>query len=272
MAVSAYTYVWENSKQSGSKLVVMLALADYANPETGECWPSVETLAEKCRMTTRYLRTILNALQKDGEVKRIHGAGQRTETGATNRYVICGYQEWIKQVKALKREGVNNDSPHDAQGVNNGSARGEQEFRQGVNNGSVNPLVEPSKKRKKNQAPVGAAPDTDPASYAEWMEFINKEFKIGKSAPQARDTYNMFKGRAQRDEWKEHNITPPASLDEVKQWVAYEKRKHFEEHKTAEFVYRKATTVNAKFLYWRERKAAIEAERQRDAEFERLTA
>lgn len=127
-------------------------------------------------------------------------------------------------------------------------------------------------RKKKDSAPSGATPDSDPASYADWMAFINKEFKVGTGAPSAGYVYGMFKNRAQKGEWKEHNITPPATLDEVKQWVSYEKRKHFEEFKTAEFVYRKAATVNAKFLYWRERRAAVEAEKATNADLERLTA
>lgn len=158
MGVEATTYIWQQSKQSGSKLVVMLALADYASNETGECWPGIEALAEKSRMTTRYLRTILNALEKDGEIKRIHGAGQQTDTGATNRYVLQGFVAWLKQVKAIKKEnqgvndgsgqGVNNRSPLPSQGVNNSDRRGEQEFTQGVNNRSPKSLLEPSFNRQ----------------------------------------------------------------------------------------------------------------------------
>lgn len=277
MSVTASTYVWEHSKQSGSKLVVMLALADYANPETGECWPSIETLAEKCRMTTRYLRTILTGLQKDGEVQRIRGAGQRTETGATNRYVLCGYQEWIKQVKAIKREGVNNSSSHAGQGVNNSSARGEQEFHQGVNNSSPKPLIEPSKKQKKTSAPRSAGPDDGSATYDEWMQTLATIYDTTPASAKLRNWYNVFNGRAKTGKWQEANITPPATLDEVVAWHQYEVRESIKEsgkrtnpYTQGKFV--SALNVNDRFLRWRERKAAVEAERQRHAELERRMA
>ncbi len=114
--------------------------------------------------------------------------------------------------------------------------------------------------------------NNDSASYADWMAFLNKEFKIGTSSPNAAHLFNMFRGRSQKGEYKENNILPAATLEEVRQWVVYEKRQQLEQHGKAEFIIRKAATINSKFTYWREKRAAVETEKIINAEFERLTA
>lgn len=126
--------------------------------------------------------------------------------------------------------------------------------------------------KEKDSTPEGVAPDADPASYAEWMDFLHKEFKVGKTAQNAGYLYSMFKNRAVRKGYKEYNISPPVPLAELKQWVAHEKRKYLEDRGKAEFVIRRPETINSKFLYWREKRAAVEAEKIVNAEFERLTA
>lgn len=110
--------------------------------------------------------------------------------------------------------------------------------------------------------------DPDTASYEEWLSTIAKVFQVGTNSALARNYYNMFKGRAKTGKWQEHNITPPATLDEFKAWVTYEKRQHVEKFGDAEFNLRKTDTINGKFLYWRERKEAQQAERERRQELE----
>lgn len=60
MSLKALSHVWAHSPAKGAAFVVHLALADYANEE-GKAWPSVETLAAKCRLSTR---AVLHAIQK----------------------------------------------------------------------------------------------------------------------------------------------------------------------------------------------------------------
>lgn len=60
MSLKALSYVWAHSQAKGATFVVHLALADYAN-EGGKAWPSIESLATKCRLSTR---AVLNAIQE----------------------------------------------------------------------------------------------------------------------------------------------------------------------------------------------------------------
>jgi hypothetical protein len=68
--------VWANSKHKGSTLVLLLAIADFADDE-GYAYPAVQTLSHKCRMSERNTRYTLRALVDSGELLIKRGAGQR---------------------------------------------------------------------------------------------------------------------------------------------------------------------------------------------------
>ncbi len=67
--------VWENASYSGSSLIVLLALADWANDE-GIAWPSVDTLAAKARVDRRTAQRIVRQLVKDGVLLIEEGGGR----------------------------------------------------------------------------------------------------------------------------------------------------------------------------------------------------
>ena len=76
MSIKVSTYVWEHSKQKGTALLLMLAIADHAHDDGGGAYPSVQTLAKKSRTTTRNVRLLLPKLEAAGEldIKRVPGA------------------------------------------------------------------------------------------------------------------------------------------------------------------------------------------------------
>jgi len=59
--------VWERSTHRGAALLVLLALADYANRQ-GEAWPKITSLAHKTRMSRRYCTALLQRLAESGEI------------------------------------------------------------------------------------------------------------------------------------------------------------------------------------------------------------
>lgn len=76
MSIQAMTAVWTHSRHKGSKLILLLAIADYAN-EQAVAWPSIESLAEKARMSERNVHYALRELteEDDAELTVIVGAG-----------------------------------------------------------------------------------------------------------------------------------------------------------------------------------------------------
>lgn len=75
--------VWADSKHSGTELLMLLAIADFADDE-GNAYPAVTTLAAKCRMKPRNANYILAGLQSSGELEVRVNEGPK----GTNRYRV----------------------------------------------------------------------------------------------------------------------------------------------------------------------------------------
>jgi DnaD/phage-associated family protein len=98
MGIAIMSRVWESSKQSGSALLVILALADRAD-EDGICWPGIGDIARRARLGDRQVQRIIFQLKECGELYIQNAVGR----GHTNNYFItCGLEsEAISDV--LKR-------------------------------------------------------------------------------------------------------------------------------------------------------------------------
>jgi hypothetical protein len=69
MSVSLMSLVWDRAPYEGGTLLVLLALADWADDE-GVTWPSMATLAGKARMTIRNARYIMRHLEEHQMITR----------------------------------------------------------------------------------------------------------------------------------------------------------------------------------------------------------
>jgi hypothetical protein len=77
------TKVWDCPHVGGgSELLALLALADWSDDE-GRCWPSMENIARKIRLSEKQARRIVHALIEAGLVEVIghHQGGRRGMTG-----------------------------------------------------------------------------------------------------------------------------------------------------------------------------------------------
>lgn len=75
--------VWECSKQKGTPLLLMLAIADNANHE-GIAFPGIPYLARKTRMSERQVQRVLQDLDESGELAVIWSVGRKN----TNMYYV----------------------------------------------------------------------------------------------------------------------------------------------------------------------------------------
>ena len=89
MSVRTMARVWANSKWGDTRLLMMLAIADFADDD-GNAYPAVGTLAEKCRMTSRNANHLLATLRESGELEIRLNEGPK----GTNRYriVLPGFE------------------------------------------------------------------------------------------------------------------------------------------------------------------------------------
>jgi hypothetical protein len=72
VSVRAYEAVWDGATAKGGTLLVLLAIADHADRDTGVAWPSTSTLADMTRLEKRQVGRILTALDEEGCVDRWH--------------------------------------------------------------------------------------------------------------------------------------------------------------------------------------------------------
>lgn len=80
MSVSLMAAAWKSDLPTGQKMV-LLAICDHAN-DSGECFPSVSMLMEKCSMSERSVFNHLAFLEKIGAIVRL------SRSGRSNYYTV----------------------------------------------------------------------------------------------------------------------------------------------------------------------------------------
>ena len=68
MSIRVMTQVWEHSSQEHGNLLVLLAIADFAD-DAGRAFPSVETLAKKARLSERQVQRAIKELRVAKEIE-----------------------------------------------------------------------------------------------------------------------------------------------------------------------------------------------------------
>lgn len=96
------SWIWSNSPYRGERLLLHLALGDFANDE-GECFPSVATLARKARCSDVWCRAGIREMIKDDLLEIVaHGNGR----GRSNRYRLKRVSEKLESGLPVSDKGV----------------------------------------------------------------------------------------------------------------------------------------------------------------------
>ncbi len=75
MSIRHMVAVWERSAQKGSALLLMLALADSMNDDSGQAWLSIDSQAEKARIDRSTVIELHKKLEAADELEIERGAG-----------------------------------------------------------------------------------------------------------------------------------------------------------------------------------------------------
>lgn len=137
MSIKVQSHVWEHSPAKGGELLILLAIADFAD-DTGIAWPSIDTLAQKARLSTRQTQYNVRALIAGGQIAVEENAGPH----GTHRYRVLGVQS-LQGAKTAR--------------VQSATQRGAISDTGGVQPIAPEPSVEPSKNRH-SSSPVSPKP------------------------------------------------------------------------------------------------------------------
>ncbi len=81
MSIAVMSKVWSKSQHKGNALLLLLAIADNAD-DSGWCWPGIEYLAKKVKVTPQSIIRITRSLEETHELTVLHNR----RTG--NKYVV----------------------------------------------------------------------------------------------------------------------------------------------------------------------------------------
>jgi hypothetical protein len=123
MSIRVMTRVWEFSTAKEGTLLILLAIADFADDQ-GRAFPSMERLAKKARMTRRNAQLAIRRLQRTGEVLVDIGAGPKgcnlfRVSLATRVQETLGGEGYDVGGRNLRPKGVKPTSPKPSVPVNN---------------------------------------------------------------------------------------------------------------------------------------------------------
>lgn len=109
MSIKRMAEVWENSAHKAGALLVLLALADFANDQ-GVCWPSFATLARKARISERQAKRIVAQLVKSGELALLEKGGMKRKGLDGWEYLANTFQVIPKGGDIMPPGGVTNEA------------------------------------------------------------------------------------------------------------------------------------------------------------------
>lgn len=156
MSRRADAIVWESSRAGGIDLLVLLAIADWANDDGRDAFPSPQALARKTRMTDRGVRKILHRLERTGEIA--------IDLNTEGRALLIGRRElapeWFIHVRC-----VANTEAYllEASGHAKSEQRSETVFRRGrpsrihsvIRQGASRRRVKPEQRSEMHAQPIG---------------------------------------------------------------------------------------------------------------------
>jgi len=193
--------IWEKSRHSGAALLLMLAIADFAD-DYGTAYPGVKRLAKKTRVKPRATQSMLDKLSsgEKPELTIYYNQGFQTKHGKTNKYKIN-----LDNLGNL--EGVHETTP------------------QGVHETTPKPSVEPSVFKKEEEGvqkitPLIAVPidengDEVPVKFDKHNPFIKTILRNLYGKP------HNLQGK-QRAAFEEHILRPAHNNTDYARWCLWQ--------------------------------------------------
>ena len=216
MGLKVTKFVWAHSKHKGTRLLLLLAIADFINNDNGECTASATTLGAMCNISERQVRTVIDSLVVSGELLKVERTG-KTAVLRVAGYSLASYEQAIDnseklcttpevldtdpgsfehptpEVSALTPEVLDTDP---------GSPLPTNPLTKEQPNKSK-PKKEPSA-RKRTDTPL---PDNTAGILQEWWQCTPATHRPAKCRDNERSIYAVKGWRAQAQSLAEHGVT-----------------------------------------------------------------
>lgn len=88
MSIKVMTDVWAYADCNGSELLVLLALADFSDDQGRNIYPSMQTLAQKARLSVKQARRVVQNLVKLDLIEIVEAGGWDRGRNRSNSYQI----------------------------------------------------------------------------------------------------------------------------------------------------------------------------------------
>lgn len=85
MSISLITAAFKAKVGNPTRKLILIKLADHAN-DAGECWPSVQHIADQCEASKSSIKSHLKILEKEGYLKKIHR--KKGSLNQSNIYIL----------------------------------------------------------------------------------------------------------------------------------------------------------------------------------------
>jgi hypothetical protein len=155
MSIRVMSHVWQHSRHKGSDLLLLLAIADFAD-DAGIAYPSVPTLAVKTRLKVRNVQYRLRALEQSQELSIHLNAGPNGVHLYRIHLANHGVQtlQGVDETKTITPE---DGGANFAGGVQ--SLQGARHCTGGVHSTAPNPSLNRHKNKNNSLPLVGSFPD-----------------------------------------------------------------------------------------------------------------
>ena len=97
MSLQAAIGVWARARAEGMDLLLLLAIADFADVDGRNAWPTVATLATRVRLRESEVLQLLHQLEQAGEVVVERTADMPPTSPPTRYHIRCCYDPLYDQ-------------------------------------------------------------------------------------------------------------------------------------------------------------------------------
>lgn len=174
MSIEMMSRIWRYQWRP-NELIVLLALADFADDDGSNVFPSMAYLAWKTGYQVRNVKRIVSSLRERRILRVVEPASRHRPV----HYRIDLTHAVRKQPFERGNQGGQDDTPEAARGVPNGQS--------GVHASTPKPSVEPSEKSSSTPAPARDA-EPAPGSLREYLPAALSEMSVGQDNPQRGST------------------------------------------------------------------------------------